>query len=124
MIKIMVCGDINNISPDLNERILSDSSLEITHTVSSPDELVYQAIRDNPDVILMDISTMNDHPKCVPQISAAEKILSARPNIKIIITSDTESDSFVYDAYLAGVVGYIIKPVGSNYIIKTIKNAN
>ena len=124
MIKIMVCGDINNISPDLNERILSDSSLEITHTVSSPDELVYLAIRDNPDVILMDISTMNDHPKCVPQISAAEKILSARPNIKIIITSDTESDSFVYDAYLAGVVGYIIKPVGSNYIIKTIKNAN
>ena len=60
MIKIMVCGDINNISPDLNERILSDSSLEITHTVSSTDELVYLAIRDNPDVILMDISTMND----------------------------------------------------------------
>jgi DNA-binding NarL/FixJ family response regulator len=85
---------------------------------ATEEEAVEQALAHKPDVILMDIRLGTGN-----GIKACEKIMKKMPDTKIVMLTSYAEDEMLFAALQAGAVGYILKQVGSNNIIRAIESA-
>jgi len=116
-IKILIVDDVEDIRMHLAEEIPEKSEdLVIVGTARSGKEAVEMASRLLPDVVLMDIQMETR----TAGITAIAKIHEMFPGIKCIALTIHEDEEFIFRAYLAGAVDYIIKTRPSEYIVKSI----
>lgn len=116
-IKILIVDDVEDIRMHLAEEIPEKSEdLVIVGTARSGKEAVEIASRLLPDVVLMDIQMETR----TAGITAIAKIHEMFPGIKCIALTIHEDEEFIFRAYLAGAVDYIIKTRPSEYIVKSI----
>ncbi|MEY5048878.1 MAG: hypothetical protein RLZZ175_2237 [Bacteroidota bacterium] len=80
------------------------------------EELLNQVEKFEPDVILLDGSM----PK-MDGITALKKILEKYPDTGIIMLTINEDTSFIQECVAAGALSYLLKNVGQDELIATIK---
>ena len=75
-----------------------------------------ESAQNKPDIILMDVNmpVMNG-------VEATEKIKGAHPDIKIIMLSTYDEDTFVRSALVKGVSGYLLKDISPTELIISIR---
>jgi len=56
-------------------------------------------------------------------IEACEEIMTERPSTKIIMLTSYAEDEMLFSAIRAGAVGYVLKQVGGNDVIRAIESA-
>ena len=78
-------------------------------------EAVQKAISLRPDVVLMDVRMPN-----YDGIRATRRIRAECPDVKVLILTTLESDSFVVQAHKAGASGYILKDLGVDSIVSSV----
>lgn len=116
-IKILIVDDMEDIRMHLAEEIPEKSEdIVVLGTAQSGKEAVEMAARLLPDVVLMDIQMETR----TAGITAIGKIHEMFPGIKCIALTIHEDEEFIFRAYLAGAVDYIIKTRPSEYIVKSI----
>jgi NarL family two-component system response regulator LiaR len=79
-------------------------------------EAVAEALRLEPDVILMDL--------VMPQmdgIAAIERILSVQPSARILVLTSFEADDKIFPAIRAGALGYTLKDFGPAELVRAIE---
>ena len=81
MIRVAVCDDFLHIRNYFASIIQKQDDMELVGAVSSGAEMVELAVKEKPDVILMDIQMESEF----AGIEAMKKILAVFPDIKIII---------------------------------------
>lgn len=117
--KVMIADDQELLRESLKIVLSMDSDIEISAAVANGKE-VLAAMEYNPaDVILMDIR--------MPEMDGVycTKMVKARyPSTKVIILTTFDDDDFVFSALKYGASGYLLKGVGMDELIRSIKTVH
>lgn len=130
-IKIILVDDHQLVRDGIKSLISGSFGIEIIGEASNAAEL-FKLMKDQiPDVILMDISLPN-----MSGIDITRTLKKDHPQIKVLILSMYTSEDFVFNAFKAGISGYLPKNTtrdelllaietvynGQEYFSKTISN--
>ena len=104
---LMVDGLIN---------LLESRGFEVVGTASDGQEGVEQALRLEPDLVLMDIAM----PRC-NGLAATRLIQAQRPEIKIIMLTTSAEDEDLFEAIKSGACGYLLKSTRGAVFIEALR---
>ena len=116
MIKLLIVDDHEMVRLGLTSYFSVLDDIEVIGEAENGADGVKMALRDYPDVILMDLvmETMDG-------IKATEVILKEWPEAKILILTSFLDDEKVYPAMEAGASGYLLKTSSASDIAKAIR---
>ncbi len=118
MIRVAIVDDHTVVRAGLEELLASDDEIEVVATASSGDEAVEVVEREQPDVVLMDLS--------MPEVDGVEAtrriVASDTPTNVVALTSFAERDR-VLAALDAGALGYLLKDIEPEELRRAIKAA-
>src|SRR5690625_1077077 len=99
------------------KRILSFESLfEVVAEAGDGNEVNDLVANYNPDIILMDINMPE-----INGIEATKELMKSYPNIKVIILSIHDDESYVTHALQTGAEGYLLKEIDTESLLEAIK---
>src|SRR5919108_1240113 len=99
--------------------LLNDQpDMEVVGEASTAAEAVRTAERLLPDVVLMDIRLPGEG-----GIEAAGQVTRKVPNSKVVMLTSFADDELVVRAIRAGAVGYVLKQVGNEELLRAIRAA-
>lgn len=114
--RVLIVDDHPVFRFGLQSLISSIPEMEIIGESTSGEAAVEDAIRLHPDIILMDINLPG-----INGIEATRQILSANPEIGILILTMFNDDS-VFQAIQAGARGYILKGADPDETVRAIQS--
>ena len=116
MIRIMIVDDHEVVRYGLKNLLDRQSEWEVVTEAGSVAEAVTNADQYQPDVVVMDIR-LNDG----SGIDACREIVKMHPKIKVIMLTSFAEDDLLFNAISAGAVGYVLKQVGNDDLIRAIE---
>ncbi|HLF74308.1 MAG TPA: response regulator transcription factor [Anaerolineales bacterium] len=116
VIKVLLADDHTVLRDGLRYLLEAQGDIEIVGTAANGKEAVEQAIRDCPDVVLMDISMplMNG-------IEATQQIREFCPRTQVAILSIHHATEHIQRALQAGAAGYLIKESAGMEVVQAIR---
>lgn len=118
MIRVLVVDDHILIRKGLVLLLESYPDIAIIGEASEGEEAIRKALKEEPDVILMDISMPNG----IDGIVATQEILKYSKGIKVILLSMHDEEGYIQEAIEIEANGYILKnSQGANYIVRYSK---
>lgn len=103
-VKTLLADDHALIRTGLRDALASLSGIEIVGEVGSGPELMEAVIRLRPDLLVMDVNMPDFEP-----VAAVKKMLAGQPELKILVVSAYDDQSYVVGLLSAGVNGYHLK---------------
>jgi len=103
-IRVLVCDDHALFREGVKSILNSQPDIEVVGEAVDGQEAVKQALRLNPDVVLMDISM-----PVLKGFDAARRILKAHPTMKVLILTVYDDEDLVGRCLDAGASGYVLK---------------
>ena len=119
MIKVLIAEDMPALLKKYQRLLEKDSELKVVAAVQNGYEAVMKTVLCQPDVVLMDIEMETK----TAGLEAAEQILLAYPQIKIVILTAYEDDEKVFQAFKLGVSDYVLKNSEQKELITCVKDA-
>lgn len=118
MTRVLLVDDHEVVRLGLKSLLDVRRDLQVVAAVGTADEALEAASAHNPDVVLMDIRLPGGS-----GIEATERITKEFPNTKVIILTSYAEDEMLFAAIRAGAVGYVLKQVGTDDLIRAIDAA-
>jgi DNA-binding NarL/FixJ family response regulator len=116
-IRVIIADDMEEIRLNLCEQLSSEENqIEVVGQAQSGHEAVELTKMLLPDIVLMDIQMETR----TSGINAIQKIHSMFPLVKCIALTIHENEEFIFRAYMAGAVDYIIKTNPTDKIVNSI----
>lgn len=115
---ILLVDDHEVVRLGLKSLIDRHPNFLVVAEAATEEEAVEKALEYRPDVVLMDIRLSGGN-----GIVACEKIMEELPDTKIIMLTSYAEDEMLFAAIRAGAVGYILKQVGGNDVIRAVESA-
>lgn len=115
-LKVLVVDDHEVVRIGLTSLIGRHEGFEVVAQAATGTEAVEQAIRHQPDLVVLDILLPDKS-----GIEACREIRAACPNSRVLMLTSHANDEAVFQAIMAGASGYILKQVGSNPLIDALK---
>lgn len=117
-IRILLVDDHEIVRLGLMTLINDQENMEVVGEAGSTAEALLQVERLNPDVVLMDIRLPDQS-----GLQATRVIAERFPQTKIVVLTSYSNDALVVDAIRAGAVGYVLKQVGNQELLRAITAA-
>ena len=117
-IRLLIAEDQPLIRRALAGLFEKDADIEVVAQATNGAEAITLARAWLPDVALLDIKMPR-----VNGIEAARQISRERPETHIVMLTTFDADDLVFDAILAGAIGYLLKDAEESEIIATVKDA-
>jgi DNA-binding NarL/FixJ family response regulator len=89
---------------------------EVVAEAGSVAESIRRANEYQPDIIVMDIRLRDGS-----GIEACREIVKVHPQIKVIMLTSFAEDELLFNAISAGAVGYVLKQVGNDDLLRAIE---
>jgi DNA-binding NarL/FixJ family response regulator len=114
--RIIICDDQSIIRDGLSIMLNLERDIEIVGLARDGAEAVELAAQHQPDLILMDLKMpgMNG-------IQATRQICKLFPSIYVLVLTTYDDDEWVFDAIRAGAVGYLLKDMPRDEVVKAIR---
>lgn len=112
----MVVDDHEVVRFGLKNLLDHQSGWEVVTEAGSVTDAIRQAEEYQPDVIVMDIRLSDGS-----GIDACRAIVKKYPQIKVIMLTSFAEDELLFNAISAGAVGYVLKQVGNDDLIRAIE---
>jgi DNA-binding NarL/FixJ family response regulator len=116
--RILLVDDHDIVRLGLMTLLNDQPDMEVVGEASTAGEGVKTAEKLMPDVILMDIRLPG-----VGGIEACQQITSRYPSCKVVMLTSFADDNLVVRAIRAGAVGYVLKQVGNEELLRAIRAA-
>ncbi len=116
-VRLLVVDDHTLFRDGLRALFGSIDDIDVVGEASDGDQAVAQAAELHPDIVLMDIQI----PK-VNGIEATRRIVSAQPEIGVIVVTMLEDNDSVFAAMRAGARGYILKGADQHEMLRAIRS--
>ncbi|HPU63144.1 MAG TPA: response regulator transcription factor [Mobilitalea sp.] len=116
-IKLLIVDDMEDIREYFKMILSREPDIEVIGLATSGIEAIQKAKELKPDVILMDIQMETR----TAGIDATLIIKNNNPDTKIIILTIHEEDEYIFQAYCAGVMDYIVKTDSISQILNSIR---
>ena len=96
--------------------LLKAAGMQVVGEAHNGAEAVSEAVRLNPDVVLMDIDmpVMNG-------IEATRKITEILPDVRVVMLTVSQEDHKLFDTLRAGAKGYLLKSLNSDEFINLLR---
>ncbi|MFP4354246.1 MAG: response regulator [Phycisphaerae bacterium] len=114
-IRILLSDDHEIVREGFRALIERQDDMEIIAETADGREAVAQAVRQKPDVVVLDIGLPG-----LNGIDAARQILDQCPHIKIIALSVHQETRYVTEMLKAGASGYLVKTCAFGELIQAI----
>jgi DNA-binding NarL/FixJ family response regulator len=116
--RILLVDDHDIVRLGLMTLLNDQPDMEVVGEASTAAEAVKATQRLQPDVVLMDIRLPGEG-----GIEAAGQITRQVPNSKVVMLTSFADDELVVRAIRAGAVGYVLKQVGNEELLRAIRAA-
>lgn len=118
MIKVLLADDQIILAEGIKSVLETCDDIEVCGIAENGEEAVELSKTTRPDVVLMDIRmpVMNG-------VVATKKIKEIDENIKIIVLTTFDDSDYILSAINNGANGYLLKDIGADALINSIKNA-
>jgi DNA-binding NarL/FixJ family response regulator len=117
-LRILLVDDHEVVRLGLKSLLSRQPGFEVVAEAASESEAVEQAVEHQPDVVLMDIRLSGGN-----GVAATEQIMARLPATKVIMLTSYAEDDMLFAAIRAGAVGYVLKQVGSQDVIRAVEAA-
>jgi two-component system response regulator DevR len=115
-LSIMVVDDHEVVRFGLSNLLTRQSGWQVVAEAGTMSDAIRLADEYEPDVIVMDIRLSDGS-----GIDACREIVEAHPDIKVIMLTSFAEDDLLFSAISAGAVGYVLKQVGNDDLIRAIE---
>jgi DNA-binding NarL/FixJ family response regulator len=115
-IRILLADDHAVVRQGTRELLEQQDDLEVVAEASDGKEAVQLALRENPDVVIMDFSMPE-----LNGIEATRQIKAVAPNIAVLVLTAYDSDQYIFAFLAAGAAGYLLKDVSVDQLIRAIR---
>lgn len=116
-ISILIVDDHESLRELLKYRLEDQADMKVVAHVGDGEKAVQEALACEPNIILMDI----DMPG-LSAFDAAERIMTRRPDTRIIFFTAFVRDRFIEQALAVRAWGYVTKTEGAESVVKAIRN--
>jgi len=117
-IRVLLVDDHDIVRLGLMTLLNDQPDMEVIGEASSAAEAVKAVEKLSPDVVLMDIRLPGEG-----GIEATRQVTDRFPKSKVVMLTSFADDELVMRAINAGAVGYVLKQVGNEVLIKAIQAA-
>ena len=104
MIRVIVVDDEALVRDGLVAIAGAHADIEIVGAASNGAEALELAVREQPDVVLMDLRM-----PVMDGFAATESLVARHPGVKVLVLTTIESEEAVDAALLAGASGFLLK---------------
>jgi DNA-binding NarL/FixJ family response regulator len=121
-IRVLIADDMALHRELLGKLLERQPDITVVGEADSPDDAVSATGELSPDVVLMDLRM----PRHDPQggIWAIRQIADRYPQVKVLALTESDDESDVRAAALAGAIGYIVKSVKAAQIAEAVRAAH
>lgn len=116
--RILLVDDHAIVRLGLTTLLNDQPDMEVVGEASTTSEAVKAVEKLQPDVVLMDIRLPGEG-----GIDAAQQIAERSPKSKVVMLTSFADDELIVRAIRAGAVGYVLKQVGNEELIRAIQAA-
>jgi two-component system, NarL family, response regulator DevR len=117
-IRILLVDDHAIVRLGLMTLLNDQPDMEVIAEASTAAEAVRAVENNDPDVVLMDIRLPGEG-----GIEATRQVTSRFPRSKVVMLTSFADDDLVIRAISAGAVGYVLKQVGNEELLRAIQAA-
>jgi DNA-binding NarL/FixJ family response regulator len=115
-INIVVSDDHAIVRMGLKAMLHQHSDLRVVGEASTSEEAIEQTLLHKPDIVVMDIRM-----PIMSSIDACRKIINQLPNTQVIFLTAFADDDLRFAAINAGAVAYVLKRIGQDDLVQTIR---
>ena len=114
--RVLVADDHTLFRYGLKAILANAQGFEVVGEASTGEEVVEQAARMRPDIILMDIQMPG-----INGIEATRRVLETDPEVGVVVVTMFEDDDSVFAAMRAGARGYVLKGADGEEVMKVLR---
>jgi DNA-binding NarL/FixJ family response regulator len=118
VIKILLADDHAVVRRGLRLVLESEPDLCVVAEAGDGIEAVRQAVREDVDLAVLDISMPG-----MTGIQAAQELSRLRPQLRTLILSMHDNEQYLLEAVRAGASGYVLKSVADHDLIRACRSA-
>ena len=118
-VKLLIVDDSAIVRAGTQALLAEEADIEVIGVAESGQKAIELAAELAPDVILMDLVMPE-----MDGIEAISQITAAQPEIKILALSSFDADDKVFPAMQAGAIGYQLKDVDPDDLIRAIRQVD
>lgn len=115
-IRILLAEDHAVVRQGTRELLEQQDDLQVVAEASDGQEAVQLALREHPDIVIMDFAM----PK-LNGIEATRHIKAVAPDIAVLVLTAYDSDQYVFAFLEAGAAGYLLKDVSVDKLVDAIR---
>lgn len=115
-VRIMIVDDHAVVRLGLSNLLARQAGWDVVAEAETVVDAIRLANEYQPDVIVMDIRLSDGS-----GINACRTIVKNQPQTKVIMLTSFAEDSLLFDAISAGAVGYVLKQVGNDDLVRAIQ---
>ncbi|MCL7452037.1 MAG: response regulator transcription factor [Anaerolineae bacterium] len=115
-IKILLADDHAYVRQGTRELLEQQDDLEVVAEADNGRAVVQLALKQHPDVVLMDFAMPE-----LNGIEATRQIKAVAPSIAILVLTAYDSEQYIFAFLEAGAAGYLLKDVSVEELVKAIR---
>ena len=118
LVRVLIADDHPVVRSGIRGMLASDPGVEVVGEAGDGPEAVALALRERPDVVLMDLR--------MPELdgaSATAEIRARRPETQILVLTTYDTDADIVRAIEAGAIGYLLKDVPHEELTRAVRAA-
>jgi DNA-binding NarL/FixJ family response regulator len=114
--RVLVADDHPLFREGLRSLLADSPDTELVGVAADGQEAVDLALQERPDVVLMDLRMPG-----LNGVDATRRIVTALPDVAVLVLTMVEEDASVFAAMRAGARGYVLKGAGPDTILRSIQ---
>lgn len=116
MIKILIVDDHKMFVEGLEFILGKEDDIQIVQRCFEGKEVFDNELLDKIDIILLDINLPD-----ISGIEVCERILKMRQDVKILVLSMHDEESYITEVLKSGALGYVLKNTGRKELVTAIR---
>jgi two-component system, NarL family, response regulator DevR len=115
-IRIVIADDHEVVRMGIKALLNQHIDLFVVAEAATGEEAIQQALEHKPDVVVMDVRMPG-----MSGVDACRKIVEQLPQTRVVMLTSFAEDELLFSAIRAGAAGYVLKRIGSDDLVRTIK---
>jgi DNA-binding NarL/FixJ family response regulator len=115
-IRVVIVDDHAILRAGLRRVLEAEPDIEVVGEAESADRAVFEAMSGQPDIVLMDVMMPGK-----TGIEGMPAVLTAVPDVKVLVLSMQDDPYYVREAFAAGAAGYVLKEAADSEVVGAVR---